>query len=168
MKVPKNFILSKTQLSSETAISVNFTVFQSFHTTTGSARGRVVPAFVSDCLMCTKFGDYCISDLSIESCVIKVEINENSIIFIVTIYRPHTVMNFDVKLFEFLNSPVLSSQHVMMIGDFYINLLLEIPSNDRFIPNLYSLNFVPTNTKPTRISSGNNVGVRHPVRPNLD
>ena len=99
---------------------------------------------------------------NIESCVIKISINQRNLT-IIAIYRPPSglVGDFVNSLLEILNDPLVSNSEIILAGDLNINLIDYERSGDdvgNFVHSMYSLNFLPVITRPTRFPLGSSVG----------
>ena len=81
----------------------------------------------------------------------------NKYIVILGIYRPHSnsILNFNDRLNIILNHPiVVRASLVLLAGDMNINICNPVIS-EPFMSLMYSNNYIPTITKPTRIQTRN-------------
>ena len=92
---------------------------------------------------------------TIEICLVEVKVRSNEFMYFACIYRPHSdsIENFTLELLNILNSDILHSKKVIILGDFNVNLFLENSQVDIFISEMQSLNFICTIDKPTRFSA---------------
>ena len=133
--------------------------YNSFHTVREYGRGGGVSIFVSDRYECALLDDLCVSNDTIESCSVKINMHGESIV-ILGIYRPHTdtVLNFTQELGRFLESNTISGYKVCVTGDFNVNLLNSESTDSMSLVNLLQSNhFIPVITKPTRFPPNNSL-----------
>ena len=145
----------ETWLSLETVDFISYPGYNSYHTIRTCRRGGGVSVHINN-----KFSSFKINHLSychdcIESCVVKINLDNHSSLFIVSIYRPpsSSINDFLLHLLDILNSNYIESSKVVLLGDLNINLLARNNLNDHLVYELQSLNFIPLITKPTRFDS---------------
>jgi len=136
--------------------------FDGYHVVRPSCRGGGVSIYCDKVFISEKVSELSFVDENIEVCVVKLESN-GRIVYIVAIYRPHsgTVAEFITVLSAVLNSDVFRGKMVILLGDFNINLIDYNIGNENvnsFAHSLFSLNFVPIITKPTRFPTGDQRG----------
>ena len=134
--------------------------FFSAHTFRTESRGGGVSVFLNSKLYkINKLDDLCISNATIESCVVEAcsYANDNKYI-IVGIYRPHTdsVDNFILALEYILNHSLLRNKIIILTGDMNINIT-NVNSSlvDDYLNFLNTLHFLPLISKPTRYPTHN-------------
>ena len=153
-KFPDILILTETWLNSNIKDSFNINGCTSYHSVRPNKGGGGVSVFVSINIHSVCIDELCYSNATIESLVIQVRCGDE-MFFILAIYRPHsdTIVNFTSELVQLLNNKILLNKHVIILGDLNVNLLLSssICIND-FKNELYSYNFFPMITKPTRFA----------------
>ena len=126
----------------------------SYHSVRPSKIGGGVSVFVSNDVHSVCISELCYNNDTIESLVIQVRSNDE-LFYIVAVYRPHSdsIINFTSELLRILNSNLLLNKRIIVLGDININLLMtnNVDVNS-FSNELYSYNFVPAITKPTRFA----------------
>lgn len=131
--------------------------YDSYHTP--HVRGGV--SFYFDRSLVTKM----MNDISyvndyIHSCVVRVQ-GGGDIVYVVAIYRPHSgsINDMWVELHSILNYDELKNKDIIIIGDLNINLLADDDINvTEFLNNMFSFNFLPIITRPTRFPVGDQRG----------
>ena len=96
----------------------------------------------------------------IEICATKIlplYMNDNNEFIVIAVYRPHTdsIENFTDALQSILTSIMLYNKPIFFAGDMNIDLNNNCSSSIDYLNMLYSLNFAPGITKPTRFPTDN-------------
>ena len=158
-------LLTETWLSKESAEFCNLDGYNVYHPVHAGRMGGGLAIFCSRKIISKKLLHLCISIDKIEACVVELVFCDVNLI-ILCVYRPHsdTISNFDVILIGLLHHHSLTSQNIIIISDFNINLLSDCLQTEMFRLNLQSLHFLPVITKPNRFSHTDH---RHVSAPSL-
>ena len=165
--IPKLIVLTETWNTIDSNQLCTIDGYSSIHTNRQTpVGGRGGPGGGVSILFKTNLNGEKIERLSfcnetIESCVLELKYDSN-VVVLIGIYRPHTdsVSNFLAALEGIvMDSVVRNATHIFIAGDFNINVC-DQPSTDaeNYSNLLYSLNFLPIITRPTRFAN-NSVSV---------
>ena len=136
----------------------NYSGFHSYRI--GSGRGGGVSIFCLDDYHAIKLDNACIINDDIETCAIRVKINNLSLT-ILGVYRPPSGHkgNFIITLESIIYSGVLNSDFIIVSGDMNINLLQDSDDVKNYNSMLRSMNFLSVITEPTRFPPGNHQNI---------
>ena len=153
--IPDIIVLTETWFNSNTVQDI--VNYNAYHTVRETARSGGVSIFVKDTYQVNLIPELCICNDAIEICGVQLYISGTAMI-ILGIYRPHSnsIDSFIIALNEVLHNTLANNKNVILLGDFNINLLHNIPPIDNFINNLNSYYFIPIITKPTRFPKQGN------------
>ena len=155
--VPDCFIFSETWYDGyEPFLIPNFT---GFHTARQIRRSGGVSIYVKDSLNSEIINELSYVNESIEICTVKIS-NENSHIFIIGVYRPHsgTIENFTLSLETVLENRILNGADCLMGGDFNIDISSNGGGSERFLDMMHSHHLLQTISGITRPSINNSTG----------
>ena len=155
--VPDCFIFSETWYDGHEPILIpNFT---GFHTARQLRRSGGVSIYVKDSLNSEIINELSYANESIEICTVKIS-NENSHIFILGVYRPHsgTIENFTLSLETILENRIMNGADYLMGGDFNIDILSNGGGYDCFLDMMHSHHLLQTISGITRPGINNSSG----------
>ena len=136
--------------------------YSGWHCGRSSGVGGGVSVYCDSKLRDQQLANFSFVSDSIEVCTVKVNIFNRALI-IVAVYRPPaaSVTDFIDSLTNILNNTDVSSNEIILTGDINLNLIDSGDSNlevANFVNSMFSLNFLPLITKPTRFPEGNQRG----------
>lgn len=153
-------IFTETWYNNDNVVSI--ADYSGHHTVRAETIGGGVSLFCASEFRSEKVHHLCKINNSIETCVVKIDSHGNSII-VVAIYRPPagSIENCIETLMSILNDTLLLNSEIIIVGDLNINIMNyadKYAHTKKYVYNLYSMNFLPLLTSPTRIASGNQHG----------
>ena len=164
-KKPDILAISETKLNNRSVINIDMPQYNFFHTDSETAAGGAA-LYISKNLKAIPRADIKFTMPLVESCWAEIIANDNKPnIIIGCIYR-HPSANmpgFTQELKNIIKSLSKRKQHVYIIGDVNINFLKynEHANTEDYLNMLYSNNFLPLITKPTRLTDDSSTLIDH-------
>ena len=164
-KKPDILAISETKLNSKSIINIDIPQYHFFHTDSETAAGGAA-LYISNNLKAIPRADIKFTMPLVESCWAEIITNNNKPnIIIGCIYRhPSANMpSFTQELQNIIKSLNNRKQHVYIIGDVNVNFLKynEHANTEDYLNMLYSNNFLPLITKPTRLTDHSSTLIDH-------
>ena len=136
--------------------------FKGFHSARTLGGGGGVSVYCGGDLDSRILSRFTVLSSSVEACVVKVPFESREVV-IVAVYRPPSgsVEEFINYVLSVCSDPSIGSCEFILTGDFNIDLINYDNQTDNyrnFVYSLYSLNFFPLISIPTRLPSGNQHG----------
>ena len=157
--------ISETKLNSKSIINTDIPQYHFFHTDSETAAGGAA-LYISNNLKAIPRADIKFTMPLVETCWAEIIANSNKPnIIIGCIYR-HPSANmpgFTQELQNIIKSLSNRKQHVYIIGNVNVNFLKynEHANNEDYLNMLYSNNFLPLITKPTRLTDHSSTLIDH-------
>ena len=153
-------ILTETRFRAD--VGLNMSGYNGHHSSRIVGGGGGVSVYCRSNLLVIGYPRLTLIEEYIEVCTVEVMINKRKIV-IIAIYRPPngSIERFIETLQSIVNDPGIHDSELVLTGDFNLNLIDYENSNQRtndFVYVLFSLNFMPLITKPTRFPIGNQRG----------
>ena len=164
-KKPDILAISETKLNSRSIINIDIPQYNFFHTDSETAAGGAA-LYICNNLKAIPRTDIKFNMPLVESCWAEIIASSNKPnIIIGCIYR-HPSANmpgFTQELKNIIKSLSNRKQHVYIVGDVNINFLKynEHANTEDYLNMLYSNNFLPLITKPTRLTDHSSTLIDH-------
>ena len=154
---PDVLVLTETWITEDRLEVSRLASFDDHHVVRREGRSGGVSVYCASHYTSEKISELCVSDADIECCVVCLTAGD-MYLYIIGVYRPNSgsSLNFCNKLAYVINNRVLHNKHVILAGDFNIDLINSEGRNnvDSLITELNSSCYSPLITKPTRFPSG--------------
>ena len=151
--MPTAFILTETWHSNEYQGIING--YKAHHTYRVERRSGGISVYVRNDIASTLIPELSFCNDTIEICVVKIRLG-SELFSLIGIYRPHsgTIPNFCASLFSVLEHDKLRNTSCLLLGDFNLDICQNSTISQNFIDQMFSFNFYPVITKPTRFAAG--------------